>query len=58
MKYVTKSVRWSASLEDDAMDATIAVFEAEPFPEYTGLLDQHGNPIYRVPDPKVYGFGR
>lgn len=32
------------------------VIETDKTPERTGLLDQHGDPIYRVPDTVPFGF--
>jgi hypothetical protein len=58
-RYVTKSARWSYALDDDVLlPETMTVIEEDAGPKYTGLLDASGNPIYRVPDDKVFGFGR
>ena len=36
--------------------AADTVYEAEQKPEKTGLLDQYGTPLYRMPEKKQIGF--
>lgn len=36
---------------------TMFVHETDPTPEPTGLLDQHGVPLYRVEERERLGFG-
>ncbi len=35
---------------------SIDVYEADRRPVDTGLLDHHGTPIYRLPEPRRIGF--
>jgi hypothetical protein len=51
--------RWSSDLEEEiAGPDTITVIEDDGEPQHTGLLDQHGNPLYRVKNRQPCGYCR
>lgn len=59
VRYVTKRPRAGYEAEygefwDDAHGVT--VFEADDGPQETGLLDAHGNPLYRLVERRPIGF--
>lgn len=58
LKYVTKN--WlhdeNYSNEDATNDRSMTVQEAKEEPVYTGLLDLHGNDLYRLSAQKQLGF--
>lgn len=57
MKYITKpKLYWSDDLEMEVVNTTITVCETEDEPQPTGLLDRHGNELYRVTPKQKMGF--
>ena len=57
-RYIAKPRQWwSHELEEEmAAPTTITIVEADHEPQETGLLDSHGNPLYRVPKRRPIGF--
>ena len=47
---------WDPDLDDEVEHMTITVMEEDDDPEPTGLLDQHGNPLYRHKAKRPIGF--
>lgn len=41
---------------NDEIERNLTVYEAEPKPQETGLLDKHGTPLYAVCDRAPIGF--
>mgnify|MGYP005990800037 CR=1 FL=1 len=61
MRYVTKLANPKSSQWDEEFGRTVhthdTIMVSDYEPEWTGLLDQHGNELYRV-DRVPCGFGR
>lgn len=58
-KYVTIAKTRMASMEDDPDGEDYlgrTVYEREPIPEPTGLLDKHGNELYAIEDARPIGY--
>ncbi len=56
-RYVTIRPRaWDSCTNNMSPRPSETVFESDPTPTQTGLYDQHGVPIYRVPDRVPLGF--
>ena len=57
-RYITKPRQWwSHELEEEmAAPTTITIVEETDDPIETGLLDRHGNPLYRVRERRPMGF--
>ena len=56
MKYISRPRAWD---EDEDAGRTLATQVHEPadaLPVKTGLVDQHGHDIYRVPERNPIGF--
>lgn len=51
MKYVAL-----ASVDEWHQPAAETVYETDEMPRKTGLLDQYGRPLYRVPERQPIGF--
>ena len=45
-----------ASMDEYAQPVAEMVYEKDDRPEKTGLLDQHGTPLFRVRDRIPFGF--
>lgn len=57
MKYVTRQVftQYVEWMDEHAMTAD-TVIETDRSPQETGLLDQHGDAIYRLHETVPFGF--
>lgn len=59
MKYVALRTPPRASenwADDQPIFDARTVYEPEPEPVRTGLLNADGTPLYRMPDPKKIGY--
>ena len=57
MRYVSRpKTYWDAELEQEVVSPTTLTVHEDHEPEFTGLLDKQGNPIYRVRDVSPIGF--
>lgn len=45
-------------LNDRSVSRSVSVIDDDSVPMRTGLLNQHGVPLYRMPDKAKCGFGR
>ena len=57
-RYITKPhARWCDDLECEVAEpGPLVVFEPDGDPQPTGLLDAHGNELYRVSDRRPIGY--
>lgn len=57
-RYVTRDAPPAAYYDDETplLGSTITVYAEEREPVRTGLVDQHGTPIFRVPERIPFGF--
>lgn len=55
MRYVTKPKAWGRWNDEPVMPTSITVHEDDPYEE-TGLLDVHGNRLYRVRETVPMGI--
>lgn len=51
-----KNDGWYGDFDDGCLLAGTTVFEEDGDPEFTGLYDADGNPLYRFPDKVPIGF--
>lgn len=60
MKYVPMTRRpkahWDIWEKPATIDTTMTVYEREEEPEDTGLLDETGTPLYRMPEKRKIGY--
>lgn len=58
LRYTTRpKTYWDADLEEEiASPVTMMIHEDDETCEDTGLLDKHGNPLYRVGERNAIGF--
>jgi len=55
-RYVTRPKAFVSESHTPEYQPTVTVYEAEPAPMATGLLDQFGQQIYRVDEKEPIGF--
>ena len=53
IRYTTRP---RAAWDDEVSETARQLIEQEDAPEKTGLLDQHGRPLYRVRESVPFGF--
>lgn len=56
MRYVTRAYWLDTDADGDVSVTADEVIESDKTPQRTGLLDQHGDPIYRLQDTVPLGF--
>ena len=56
MRYVTRALFAAIDSAGEFVATANEVHEPEPDPQRTGLLDQYGNPLYRVVERHKMGF--
>jgi len=47
---------WDIWEKPATIDTTMTVYEREEEPEDTGLLDETGTPLYRMPEKRKIGY--
>ena len=47
---------WFENEKPVTVQTSMTIYERDEQPEDTGLLDQHGTPLYRMPDKRRVGY--
>ena len=58
IRYVAHPRGWVENWDNGILPSvpTVTVWEADTSPQSTGLVDMHGDPVFRVTDKPVIGF--